>query len=116
MSAAALRKLALALPEAAESAHMGQPDFRVRGKIFASLHRSDDFVVVMLAPEQQAHLMAAEPDIFSPAVGAWGRQGWTRVDLKSDRTTMQSALLAGWRNVAPKRVVAAYDTANGAKP
>jgi hypothetical protein len=102
------RKLALALPEAVESAHMGHPDFRVRKKIFASLPDASR-VVVKLTPEQQSIMTEAEPDIFTPIKGGWGNQGWTAVDLKAvDMVTMKSALLTAWRNVGPKRLVATH--------
>jgi hypothetical protein len=102
------RRTALSLPEAAESAHMGHPDFRVRNKIFASLGAPDKaWGVVKLTPEQQEVLMGAEPGVFEPAAGAWGRRGWTHVRLASvDRTTLKSALVMAWRNTAPKGLVA----------
>jgi hypothetical protein len=79
---------------------MGHPDFRLRGKIFASLPKPGQGVV-KLTPEQQDVLRAAEPAIFAPAAGAWGRQGWTVVTLAAaDLPTLQSALAAAWRNVA----------------
>jgi hypothetical protein len=102
------RKLALALPEAVESSHMGHPDFRVRKKIFASVHKSR--LVVKLTPEQQSIMVDAEPRIFAPIPGGWGNQGWTAIDLKAcDKLTMKSALLTAWKNVAPKKLVAALD-------
>jgi hypothetical protein len=96
------RQLALSLPETAEKSHFGKEDFRVRNKIFASLP-DDATGVVKLMPEQQEMLMASEPEVFSPASGAWGRQGWTRVSLPAvDDTTMRSSLNLAWRNAAPK--------------
>lgn len=98
------QRLALALPEAKEKSHFGKADFRVRNKIFASLPDGQTGVVKLLA-EQQEMLMAAEPGIFSPAAGAWGRQGWTRIDLQgASKSTLKSALTMAWRNVAPKGV------------
>ena len=98
------RRIALSLPEAAEGAHMNHPDFRVRKKIFASLGVPDKgWGVVKLTPEQQQLLMGAEPGVFKPAAGAWGRRGWTHVRLAAvDRTTLKSALAMAWRNTAPK--------------
>lgn len=113
MTPAAFRKLALGLPEAAEKAHMGHPDFRVRGKIFASLgHPDATWATVKLTPEEQGVMMDAEPDAFVPAAGAWGRRGWTQVRLAAlDATTARSALAAAWRNVAPKTLRTAFDAA-----
>lgn len=113
MTPAAFRKLARSLPEAAEQAHMGHPDFRVKGKIFASLgHPDTGWGTVKLTPEEQGVMMEAEPGVFLPAAGAWGRGGWTQVRLaKLDATTARSALTAAWRNVAPKTLRAAFDAA-----
>jgi hypothetical protein len=103
------RRLALALPEAVESAHMGHPDFRVRNKIFASLPEASR-VVVKLTPEQQEIMVGAEAEMFAPVKGGWGRQGWTSVILvAADATTMRSALVTAWKNVAPKRLVAEFE-------
>jgi len=94
--------MALALPEAEEKSHFGKADFRVRNRIFASLP-DEGTAVVKLLPEQQAMMVAAEPAIFHPVKGGWGRQGWTVMVLnQADDATAQSALATAWRNVAPK--------------
>ena len=101
-----VRRLALALPEASESSHMKRPDFRVRSKIFATLHPNEQRAAVKLNPEDQQMLVEAEPLVFSPISGTWGLQGWTAINLThSDEVTLQSALLAAWRAVAPKSLV-----------
>jgi hypothetical protein len=107
---ATFRRLALSLPEASEAAHMGHPDFRVGNKIFASLgNPRTDWGSLKLTPEQQAILVEAEPAAFSPAAGAWGRRGWTRVHLPGvDGPTLKSALGMAWRNTAPKTLVAKH--------
>ena len=104
------RHAALSLPEATEGAHMGHPDFRVRNKIFATLGVPDAaWGMVKLTPEQQEMLMAAEPEAFKPAAGAWGRRGSTHVRLAAvDRTTLRSALTMAWRNTAPKALAAKW--------
>ncbi|HTU12356.1 MAG TPA: MmcQ/YjbR family DNA-binding protein [Allosphingosinicella sp.] len=82
ISADDFRHTALAFPGAEEKSHMGHPDFRVGGKIFATLGSPDDgWAMVQLLPEQQELAMAAEPDSFRPAAGAWGRGGSTLVRL-----------------------------------
>jgi hypothetical protein len=107
MSAADFRRIALDLPEAVEAAHMGHPDFRVAGKIFASLWHTNDRGTVKLTPDQQEMLMAAEPEMFTPAAGAWGRKGWTTVWVdRADDVTLQSAIAMAWRNTAPAKLVA----------
>jgi hypothetical protein len=106
MKLADARRLALSLPEAIEKGHMGYPDFRVRNKIFASQPDEKRFVV-KLTLEQQEIMAGAEPDVFVPITGGWGRQGWTYVMLAAaDATTLKSALTTAWRNVAPKKLVA----------
>src|SRR5277367_4925108 len=92
------RRLALELPEAVESAHMAHPDFRVGGKIFATLGYPDqDWAMVKLPPEQQELLSKKEPTVFVPVKGAWGRKGATNVRLKAaNKTAVRSALLVAW--------------------
>ena len=104
------RSLALALPEAVESEHMDHPDFRVGGKIFATLgHPAKGWGMVKLSPEQQQEFSKGEPETFLPVEGAWGRRGATSVNLKAaDKETLLRALLAAWRNAAPKRLVAKF--------
>ncbi|MBA3881386.1 MAG: MmcQ/YjbR family DNA-binding protein [Chthoniobacterales bacterium] len=106
MKANEFRAIALSMAEASESAHMGHPDFRVGGKIFASLGYPDDsFGAVMLASEEQEKLLRAHPGIFTPANGAWGRRGSTCVRLDAVRApTLRKAIAAAWRTRAPKRL------------
>ena len=76
------RRMALALPGAEERAHMDHPDFRVGGKIFATLASPNEaWGMVALLPEQQELAIEAEPEAFKPAAGAWGRGGSTLVQL-----------------------------------
>jgi hypothetical protein len=110
MTAAEFRRLALSLPEALEAAHMGHPDFRVGGKIFATLGPDEDWGMVKLTPDEQASLIESEPGVFDPASGAWGRRGCTIVRLrKAKALTVRHALLAAWRNTAPKKLVRDFD-------
>jgi len=104
MTSEDFRRLALDLPEAVESAHMAHPDFRVRGKIFATLGYPDQqWAMVKLPPERQETLSKTEPDVFVPVKGGWGRQGATSVRLKAaKKAVVRGALLAAWRSVAPK--------------
>jgi hypothetical protein len=114
MTADDFRQIALGLPEASESAHMDHPDFRVRGKIFATLGYPDrDWGMVKLTPAQQATLVRAEPAVFVPAKGAWGRRGSTTVRLDIvDEVTLTSAIVAAWRNVAPMRLSDQFGSSN----
>lgn len=103
MTAEEFRNIALSLPEAVEQEHMHHPDFRVRGKVFATLGYPDDaHGMVKLTPEQQHDYIRSEPEVFAPSNGAWGRGGSTIVKLKpAKKTTMRKALLAAWRNAGP---------------
>ena len=98
------RRMALSFPETAEQSHMGHPDFRVRGKIFATLgYPSEAWGVLKLTPKQQERWVKAEPDVFVPVTGAWGRRGATSVRLRAARkSTVREALAAAWVNTAPK--------------
>lgn len=110
MKSNAFRNLALNLPEALESAHMDHPDFRVRGKIFATLGPKEAWGMVMLTPEQQERFMTAEPHVFEPIPGGWGRRGCTKVVLaRAKAASVKLALVAAWRNKAPKRLAATLD-------
>jgi hypothetical protein len=112
MTAIEFRRMALALPETEEREHMGHPDFRVAGKIFATLGYPDQSCgMVKLKPTDQARLYETEPDVFVPFNGAWGRHGATKVTLKkAKKTTVRQALAAAWRNVAPKTLVKRLET------
>ena len=106
MTAEEFRDLALALPEAVQQSHMGHPDFRVGGKIFASLGSPDlSRAMVGLTGEQQAALVAARAKTFTPVPGGWGRRGATHVLLEhADAGAVQDALAMAWRNTAPRRL------------
>jgi hypothetical protein len=99
------RRIACGLPDAAESAHMGNPDFRVGGRIFATLSgQARGRGVLKLTPEQQAEFVAELPEVFEPVEGGWGRMGMTFLVLdRADEATMQGALTVAHRNVAAKQ-------------
>jgi hypothetical protein len=116
MTAEDFRRLALGFPETGERAHMDHPDFRVRGKIFATLgYPEHGWAMVKLAPEQQHNFVQAFPAAFVPAAGAWGRRGATSVRLQAaHKAVVSRALAAAWRNTAPKSVVKHFDTSESA--
>lgn len=110
MTADEFRRLALALPEASEAEHMGHPDFRVRGKIFATLGPNEEWGMVKLTTDMQASFVRSEPDVFQPINGAWGRRGCTRVSLAAaQELSVRQALIVAWRHTAPKRLVQEFD-------
>jgi hypothetical protein len=97
------RRIALSLPGAEEKAHMKHPDFRVGGKIFATLgYPNADWGMVSLMPEQQEDFMTLAPGAFEPASGAWGRKGSTLVKLDAlPDDILETALRTAWRRRAP---------------
>jgi hypothetical protein len=102
-----VRAIALLLPDVVQGAHRGQADFRVGGRIFATLWAEEDRIVVRLPPTIQADLIETDPDLFEPIPGAWGQRGWTNVDLTlADEETLRQVLLAAWSHVAPPGLVA----------
>ena len=106
MTAKDFREIALSLPESIESAHMDHPDFRVGGKIFATLDApSKGWGMVKLWPDQQAEFLKSDPKAFKPAQGAWGLRGATYVHLRAaKKPAVRRALIAAWRNTAPKKL------------
>src|SRR5687768_5463902 len=107
MTPADFRRLALSLPSVEENEHMGHPDFRVGGKIFATLgYPSAGFATVMVSPQDQDLLIRDHPKAFIPASGAWGRAGSTSVVLRlAPRRVVAVALEAAWRRRAPGKLV-----------
>lgn len=106
MTTAKFRSIALSLEEASEGSHMGHPDFRVGGRIFATLgYPDDDSGMVMLTLAEQEKFIRAHPNAFSPAAGAWGRRGSTVVRLDAlDAATLRRAITLAWKTRAPKRL------------
>src|SRR5882672_947150 len=104
MTSDEFRKMALEIPTAVERSHMNHPDFRVAGKIFASLGVPDEnWGMVKLTPEQQREFIDKAPEVFRPSSGAWGRQGYTNVYLASAKASIvNTALDAAAKNVASR--------------
>jgi hypothetical protein len=94
------------MKDAIESAHMGHPDFRVHGSIFATIHPDHQWGMVKLTPDQQEKFVRENPATFVPESGVWGRQGCTGVRLDAvDEDTLGEAMTLAWQNTAKKRVV-----------
>jgi hypothetical protein len=107
MTAAGFRKIAMSFPEAVEGSHFGNADFRVGGKIFATLSlQSEGYGVLLLTPEQQAGMVEDAPVIFSRVPGGWGKKGSTRVLLaKVPPDILEAVLRTAWLRKAPKRLL-----------
>jgi hypothetical protein len=99
MKAANFRQLALALEGAEEGSHMGAADFRVGGRIFATLaHQDQGYGNLMLSQEQQATFVGEQPDMFLPVAGGWGRMGATHIRLAAaTEDVLAGALHAAWK-------------------
>src|SRR6266478_4872545 len=104
MTADEFRQMALRFPGAIEAEHMNHPDFRIEGKIFATLGSPDEtWGMVKLTPKQQRSFVKKAPDMFNPCSGVWGERGATNVHLASARqTVLQAALDAAWKNTCAK--------------
>jgi hypothetical protein len=98
-TAADFRRIALSLPGVEESSHMGSPDFRVGGHIFATLASQKlGFGNLMLTPEQQQDFVNEAPEIFLPIAGGWGRMGMTHIRLaQATKNVLAEALRTAWQ-------------------
>jgi len=99
MNAADFRRLALLLDGAEEGSHMGSADFRVGGRIFATLaHQHQGYGNLMLSPEQQATFVEEQPEVFLPVPGGWGRMGATHIRLAAAKEdVLAGALHTAWK-------------------
>jgi hypothetical protein len=99
------RRLALQLPGAVESSHMGHPDFRLNNRIFATLSAQEKgYGVLKLTPDQQQSFIADQPHAFSPVQGGWGRMGMTFIHLhQADESLISGALTTAFHNLQKKQ-------------
>lgn len=99
MNADDFRRIALSLEGAEEKSHMGSPDFRVGGRIFATLaSQSQGYGNLMLNLEQQTTFVEELPEVFLPIAGGWGRMGMTHIRLaKASEDVMRGALQTAWK-------------------
>jgi hypothetical protein len=99
MEAADFRRIALSLEGVEEGSHMGAADFRVGGRIFATLAAENKgYGNLMLTPEQQAAFVEELPDVFVPVTGGWGRSGWTHLRLAAaNEDVIAGALQTAWK-------------------
>jgi hypothetical protein len=98
MKVADFRRIALSLEGAEEGSHMGAPDFRVGGRIFATLaSQKEGYGNLMLTPEQQAAFVRELPEVFLPIHGGWGRMGMTHIRLaQANEDVLVGALRTAW--------------------
>lgn len=109
VSAEQLREWALAFPETEEQPHFEKTSFRVRKKIFCTLHMQEGRAVLKLSPEDQDVFSAHPGGAIGPVSGGWGKQGWTAVDLAQvDPRILQDALRVAYRTVAPAKLARGF--------
>lgn len=99
MDAADFRRIALSFAGAQEGSHSGATDFRVGGRIFATLaSRRQGYGNLMLTPQIQAAFIGEQPDVYLPIAGGWGRMGMTHIRLaKADERMLTGALHTAWK-------------------
>jgi len=116
LGASDFRRIVLGMAGAFEGAHMGHPDFRAHGRIFATLNAEETRGVVMLTPDQQHTLLSDHPAMFEPAASAWGRSGSTLVNLDAaDEDTIGEAVTLAWQNAAAKAAAKGASTGTARK-
>jgi hypothetical protein len=117
MTPADFRHIALSFEGAEESSHMGAADFRVGGRIFATLASVEQgYGNLMIDLEQQAAFIAERPDLFLPVHGGWGRMGITHIRLAAaDEDTLRGALQTAWKLRVEKNRKSGKKTAPGAR-
>jgi hypothetical protein len=111
------RRIALGMKDAIEGAHMGHPDFRVKGRIFATIHPDHKAGMVKLTPEQQEDFIRDYPGTFGPEAGAWGRGGCTRITLEAgDEEPVGEAMTLAWQNIVRGPTARASKPSRARKP
>lgn len=117
MNADDFRRIALSMAGAEEGSHMGAVDFRVGGRIFATLASvKQGYGNLMLTPEQQASFLAERPDLFLPIHGGWGRMGMTHIRLvDADEASLRGALHTAWKLRAEKNTQSARKPGKGSR-
>ena len=118
MTAADFRRIALSLEGAEEGSHMGTQDFRVGGRIFATLgSQAQGYGNLMINLEMQAEFIAGAPEVFLPIAGGWGKMGMTHIRLAATNEDMLTgALRAAWKLRVQKNLKPAAGRKKTAKP
>jgi hypothetical protein len=99
------RQLALSLPDVEEKSHFHIPDFRVKNKIFATIHADKNYIMVKLSLIDQSVFCKYDKEVFFPVPGGWGLKGATFVNLKKVKKAMlNDALTTAWKGVAPRQL------------
>jgi hypothetical protein len=102
-------KMALSFPESIQASHFNTTDFRVNGRIFATLRPEKQCGVLLLARGDQALLRETSGEMFEPVPGSWGEKGSTFVILDhADPEMVRHAMAMAWKKAAPKSISARH--------
>lgn len=108
------REVCLSMPEAYEVQHWGNPAFRTKKRIFATVREAEHTANFGFTPEVQAAFCAQDAQGFYPVNGGWGLQGWTTADLrKIKKSLLVSAVQSAWYGAAPPKLQERYRMQNG---
>ena len=103
------RQMALSLPETEEKPHFHLTSFRVKNKIFATIHSDKNYVMVKLTPVDQSVFCSFDKEVIFPVPGGWGKKGATFVNLKKIKKSMLlDALTTAWKTTAPLKLAKKY--------
>ena len=103
------RKVALSLPETEEKPHFHLTSFRIKNKIFATIHADKNYVMVKLSAIDQSVFCAYNKEVIFPVPGGWGKKGATFIDLKKVKKSMLlDALSTAWKTTAPPKLLEKY--------
>lgn len=105
----AVRKLAMSFKETTEQPHFHLISFRIKNKIFCTIHEKDERIMVKLSPEDQSVFHAFDTSVIYPVPGFWGKKGATFIDLKTVRKSiLKDALTVAYCTAAPKKLAGQY--------
>ena len=103
------RKVALSLPESEEKPHFHLTSFRIKNKIFATIHADKNYVMVKLSAIDQSVFCSYNKEVIFPVPGGWGKQGATFINLKKVKKSMLiDAMTTAWKTTAPPKLVEKY--------
>ena len=105
-------EMALSFPEAVQAPHFDLISFRVKKKIFATIHEKHNRVMIKLDPLDQSVFFFFYKTIIYPVPGAWGKGGATFVELsKVKKPMVKDALTLAWKRIAPSSVLKKFEEA-----
>ena len=99
---ATVRKLALSFEGTTETPHFEKIAFKVKNKIFITLNKEHHRACVKLSAIDQSVFCSYNPLILYPVPNAWGKHGWTLINLKKvPKEMFLNSLTTSYCQVAP---------------